>query len=162
MRHSLIDAVLVIVAAAGWLFYPQNASPPTQMDVVQPQSIAARSSSFAVHQAECMKQARDEFRRDGWDSELHSHFVEHYNERLKICFVEINFSAIDGQGRLLVNRSLSDARGRDYADYVSASESGQKPSLTSSVFCEIVLSSGERMDCNSAGEFEAFVADYMK
>ncbi len=162
MGKSLTRRVLAAAVLAGWLSYPQSASRPTQADVVQQRHVAAPPTSFIIHQQECARQGREEFHRDGWDSVPHTQVFEHYNERLKRCFVEINFSGFDGQGRLLINKSLSDTRGRDYADYVSIMKSGDKPSRTPPLFCEIVLSSGEPMECGSAAEFNAIVADYMK
>jgi hypothetical protein len=161
MRNSLTCVVLAVVSSVGWLSFPQDASPLRMLDLVQQQGSATQPLSDASHQSECTKQAREEFHRDGWDSESNTHFIQHYNERLKRCFVEIEFSGPNGQGGLSINKSLGDAQGRDFADYVATVDAGQEPSSTPPL-CEITLSSGERMDCHSEAEFDAIVADYMK
>jgi hypothetical protein len=164
MKHLEAAALLVTVVILGCTFYPRNASLHEQVRLVPKQNDDIREPRQIniLHQKDCAEQASQQFHRDNLDNRPYIYFfVAHYNERLKKCFVEIESISIDGLGHSLVTRSLSDLRGRDYADYALVKQVGGEPHRTSRVFCSIILSSGEEMDCSSSDEFNAVVDNYM-
>jgi hypothetical protein len=155
--------VLAAAAAATWLTYPQDARPRTQTSQAIPRAATALSLSIAAtEQSSCEKEARDEFHREGWDNEPSAALIAHYNVRLKQCFQEIVYISRDGEGRSLVIKTLGDTRGREYADFLSSGKSGYAPAENRPALCELILSSGEQMECNSPGDFDAAVDEYMK
>lgn len=114
------------------------------------------------HQRKCTEQARAQFRHLGLARNPLAHFSDRYNERMKKCFIEIDVVTVGGNGGTDDFRSLGDARGREYADYVQSRANGSDPSQHSAAICEIDLGSGERMKCHSLHEFEQVVKDYMR
>lgn len=59
-------------------------------------------------------------------------------------------------------RTLSDTTGREYANYVSAVESGVAPGRDHTLLCEFILRSGEVFECRSSGEFDTIAKEYLQ
>lgn len=120
----------------------------------------ARVQPGIVHQKQCQAVGREQFGAAGLTDDPSASFVSHYNEHFKRCFIEYDDSFANGAGQTVVNRSLNDAAGREYADFV-AIENGGGDSRASAVLCEVILRSGEKLDCHSEQEFDAFVQNYL-
>jgi len=120
----------------------------------------ARLQPAAVHRKRCKAVARAQFAAAGLNNDAAASVVSHYSEHLKLCFIEYDDIFAGNAGQTVVNRSLDDAQGREYADFISIrNDAGD--SKETSVVCEIILRSGEKLDCHSEREFDAFVQNYL-
>lgn len=157
--RSRLLLLIVVAAAIGDLSYSKEASPKVHRLGSYPR--IARLQAATGHQKQCKTAAHGQFRVAGLDSDPSASFASHYNERLKVCFIEYHDIFANGAGQTVVSRSLGDAEGREYADFVSIKNEGRE-SAASSVVCEIILPSGEELDCHSEQEFNEFIRSYME
>ena len=88
----MIVLLIVSVAALGVLLYRQTASLREQRRQVQELNAKLASMSQAADfdlQAKCAKQAGDVWKAGGWDRKKMATYSNHYNEKLKKCFIQI-------------------------------------------------------------------------
>jgi hypothetical protein len=161
MRRPLRWLMVLGLASAACISYDENALPHKQ-DRQALQDKALRAEGVIARGQECSKEGREEFRRLGWNREPRSHFIAHYNERLKKCFVEVEFTDEDSRGRLHVYRSLGDTLGREYANYIWIGKTGAQSSRSPPAICEAVLTSGEVMGCDSMSAFNEIAGRFME
>lgn len=149
-----------IAVAAGGVFCGQGAAPGKRAEV----GLRHPESLPVIHvdaKRRCAEQAREQFRRAGWDLDPRASFSHRYNAALQRCFIEFDLVIADGKGRADLMRSIADAEGRDYADYVQVIRRDDKPTDVSPTVCEVFLPSGEEMDCTSQEQFNEFIKGYM-
>jgi hypothetical protein len=161
MRRPLIRLMLAAAASIGCLSYAQRASQKPAISTAQTQ-LPLPVSVAAARQESCEREAKAESHRDGWDRDRHAKLTAHYNARLGKCFVEMIYVLSDRDGRPLVSKSIGDSSGREYADFESVAGSDRDPPREPPLLCEIVLSSGEQMECHSSDDFDAVAENYMK
>jgi hypothetical protein len=158
MKRSL--AALSLIAAfmvGGWL-YAHNAAAGRRTAVADR---SQASPSRVDDQEKCAEQAREEFRRAGWDRGQRAKSSDHYSATLKKCFIEFDLILADDRGDVDVIQLLSDADGREYATYAMAASRGGKQSETLPTVCEVALPSGEQIECSSLEQFSEYIKGYM-
>jgi len=116
---------------------------------------AASKAATLELQKKCADQAATVFKGDGLNWTLHHlqhSYTNHYQQRLKRCFVQISTS--DG---VSTSTTIKDAfEGKEYARFYLVKPEG-RPSP-----CQVMLLSGEQKTCRSKKEFEELVKVYME
>ncbi len=115
-------------------------------------------------QEKCARQAREQYRLDGWEKEKMAGFSTHYNQDLNRCLMLIeNTDAKTSSGTIWTNKTLVDAfEGKVFGTYMWHSDKVKKYWEVPPVQCEVTLPSGEKKICNSSDEFDALVKTYME
>lgn len=163
MKRLLAALLVVAAASVGCFFYGRNAVPAKSVDIGRQQTAASAPRPITIdNQNRCAEQAREAFRRDGWDLARFTDLSDHYNERLKRCFIEIDVIITNGKDSADFIRSFGDAEGREYGVYAQVIKRGTDPSETSPTTCEVTLPSGEEMECHSLEQFDEFVGGYIE
>jgi len=160
MTRSLAVLLPVIAVAAAGMFCGQSVAPGKRAEV----GLRHPESLPVIHvddDKRCADQAREQFHRAGWDLDPHASFSHRYNDAMQRCFIEFDLVIADGNGRADLMRSIADAEGRDYADYVQVIRRDDKQTDVSPTVCEVFLPSGEEMDCSSQQQFNEFIKGYM-
>lgn len=147
----------VLAISVGALWYPREATP----NAPSSHGRIARFRFGNADQKQCKAAARSQFHLAGLDIDPLATFTSQYNKRLKRCFIEYDAALANSSGQIIVNRSLADAKGMDYADFIAIKNSGTGSAATP-IFCEIILQSGEPLDCRSEQEFNEFIRDYIE
>jgi hypothetical protein len=127
---------------------------------------AQLKADFAVAgielQEKCARQAREEFKSEGFESEKGAEFSSHFNRRMGKCFVLIQNSTIT-RNIPATSKTLLDAyEGRVYAEYVWSNSQGKKYWEVAPMICDVVAPSGEKQVCHSDDEFEESIKIYME
>jgi hypothetical protein len=155
MKRSLTALSLIAAVMVGDWLYVHNAIAGRRADV------ASASRVTTDNQEKCAEQAREEFRRAGWDRGQRAKSTDRYNATLKKCFIEFDLILADDKGNVDVIQLLSDADGREYATYAKAASRGGKQSETLPTVCEVALPSGEQIECSSLEQFSEYIKGYM-
>jgi hypothetical protein len=161
IRLAAISLLIGGLAFAGLLFYPAGAPLQAQGDKPRPAAAALQASFVpAGDRQSCAKQARQQFEDTGWNTDSRAHYIDHYNERWKTCFVEVEKMGVTGKGWTYVYKTVGDAEGREYADYMWGAydtSADVPPSI-----CRVILSSGEEIECHSSYEFDELAKEFMQ
>jgi hypothetical protein len=160
MKRSLAGFSLIAAVMVGTWLYVHNADAWRRTDVAD-RSRAFPSRVATDNQEQCAEQAREEFRRAGWDRGQRAKSSDRYNATLKKCFIEFDVILADDKGNVDIIQSLSDADGREYATYAMAASRGGKQSETLPAVCEVILPSGEQIECSSLEQFSEYIKGYM-
>jgi hypothetical protein len=153
MRNAAIILLILFVAVLGLLLYSQTAALREQRRQVQELSAKVESMSKTASldlQERCAKQAREEFLKLGWARQEAASFMNHYNQKLNKCFMEVEKTDEKGEWK-----SVFDAfEGKVYGLFGQGAHGG--------TMCNVTLPSGERRICHSSDEFDALVKQYME
>jgi hypothetical protein len=107
-------------------------------------------------QAQCAAQAHEAFKLYGWEKEPGASFVNHYNEKLNKCFVEIaSLGPSSGTSKVVIDAY----EGTDYGDYFWVPAKDKKWWEVPPIQCLVKLPSGERKVCTSSAEFSALLEE---
>ncbi len=163
MRTAAATFLIGSLACAGLVLCRAGASLRAQGDRPH-QAAAALSASFTPtgDQQNCANKAHQQFGVTGWDGDPHARYIDHYNKRMKICFVEIDKSGVTSQGWLYVYKTVGDAEGREYADYMWGEHITRASADVPPSICQVILSSGEEMECHSPDEFDELIKYFME
>jgi hypothetical protein len=120
-----------------------------------------RAKSLAL-QEKCAKQARDEFKSQGWAKEQLAGYTNHYVAQLNKCFIIIQSTDTKtAPGQIITTMSVFDAfEGKQYADYFWETKKGKKYWEVKPFLCKVTLPSGEEKVCTSEQEFTELIRPY--
>ena len=131
MNSAVAPILLIVAAATGAFAYFQAAQlqeSQRQLQESQRQVYelskkleANTAIDMTALQERCAKQARKEFKDNGWVKEHFAGFTNHYNAKLNRCFMLVKSisSAKDGKGSIIENKVLTDAfEGKDLGEYM--------------------------------------------
>jgi hypothetical protein len=163
MRTAATSFLIGSLACAGLVLGPAGVSLRAQGDKPHRASVALSASFIATDDRQnCASKARQQFTVSGWDGDPRAGYTDHYNQRMKTCFVQIDKSGVTAQGWTYVYKTVGDAEGREYADYMWGADNAKASADVPPSICEVILSSGEEMECRSAREFDELVKNYME
>jgi type II secretory pathway pseudopilin PulG len=168
MRDALIVALIMAVCVLGYLLHSQKTVLTEQQQQIHDleAKFEARATSARLDlQEKCSKQAREDYREDGWNKEPMASFTNHYNEKMNKCFVLIQNTdpAKPDDGTLFVTKTLFDAfEGTSYGEYMWRSDKSKKYWEVAPLHCMVTLLSGAEKACHSSDEFDAMVKPYMQ
>ena len=166
MRNSAIKLLVVSAGALGVLLYLQTAALREQRSQVQNLNTKLDSLSTAADfdlQAKCANQALDIWKTGGWDRKKLATYSNHYNEKLKKCFMRID-ATTEESGADVTFETVMDAFEsrlrlcRIHLEGIMDHKTGD----TASMRCSAVLPSGEAIKCTSPEEFDALVKQYVE
>jgi hypothetical protein len=161
-RISIGACASIIVASLVYSYTSSSLPTPTQH--LQQKAMTLRSTSPDVvdHQRQCVSDAREHIHLLGGDNDPLAHITQHYNERLKRCFIEIDTFSADAGAGAVFSYQLGDTSGREYANFTSTEPASAVSANSPSPMCAMTMSSGDTVECNSFDEFEEFVRSYME
>jgi hypothetical protein len=163
VKNSAIVLLILSVAALGVLLYLQTAALREQRRHVQELNAKLDSLSTAAGfdlQAKCAKQALDVWKAGGWDRKKTATYSNHYNEKLKKCFMRID-TATEESGADVTFETVMDAfESKGYAEFIWKVD--HKSGDSKSMRCSAILPSGEAITCTSPEEFDAIIKQYME
>lgn len=140
------------------VFFPQPASPIASNDVAMEwQPVAAPKAAAGCWQDD----PRGHLARLGWNTDPLAKVRMSYNRRTRTCLIEIEFRVVVDQDVVLVSRSLGNTEGREYANYIWGKADPTHPGEPPAMYCQVILSSGEPLDCHSEGEFDEIESSLM-
>jgi uncharacterized protein YxeA len=153
-------AVLIIAICAGYYFI-SNSSKYTQPAIVQ----TTNSQNSIADQQDCANQASKAYIAEGFGSADQSRaitsYVDHYNQKLNKCFIEIT----DNTGSSLLMITLLDAYElKEYASYMyfwGPKGNNGGPNPVCSLDEQIPDVSARAPDCTSQTGFDSYVSPYM-
>lgn len=120
-------------------------------------------------QAQCAAQAKTEYQEflTGWkqkggDLELDlSEYESHYNAKLQRCLMVLSLAVFSrSTGKLTQTITLDDAF--DHRGYAAFSRVISDRALDVLVLCTLTPTYGDKLNCKTHAEFDAFVAKYME
>lgn len=122
---------------------------------------AKQDSMFRVGsldlQEKCAKQAYAVFHQEGWDRKPEAAYQNHYNEKLNVCFMEINYPTAEA-----TSDTVSDAfEGKVYGGFLQRVDPVKKYWQVPPTQCWARLPSGQKKSCASSDEFNALAKFYM-
>jgi len=166
MRNTATVLLVVSVGILSVLVYSQTAALRDQRRKVQELNARLESKSKTASldlQEKCAKQAHEAFKLSGETTKL-ANFLNHYNEKLNKCFVQIMSTDVKkSPGTIGTFNSISDAfEGKVYAEYAWFSEKNKEYWEVPPFVCKVTLPSGEEKICHSEYEFDALVKHYME
>jgi hypothetical protein len=164
MKRPFMPITAYATTVMASLVYSDTSSLPTPTQHSHQEAMTLRSLPPDVidHQRQCISDAREHIHRMGSDNDALAHVTQHYNERLKRCFIEIDTVLANTEAGVVVSYQLGDTSGREYADFTSVEPTSAVSANRSSPMCEMIMSSGDVFECNSFDEFEEFVRNYME
>jgi hypothetical protein len=140
------------------VFFPQQASPIVSDDIAMEwQPIAAPKAAAGCWQDD----PRGHLARLGWNNDPLAKVRMSYNKRTRTCLIEIAFRIVVDEDVVLVSRSLGNTEGREYANYIWSKADPAHPGELSAMYCQVILSSGEQLDCHSESEFDEIESSLM-
>jgi type II secretory pathway pseudopilin PulG len=163
VRNKVIVLLIVSVAALGVLLYRQTASLREQRRQVQELNAKLASMSQAADfdlQAKCAKQAGDVWKAGGWDRKKMATYSNHYNEKLKKCFIQIEATTEESGADVTFETVMDALESKGYAEFIWKVD--HKSGDSKSMRCSAILPSGEAITCTSPEEFDALVKQYME
>jgi hypothetical protein len=161
-RISIAAYVCTIMASLVYSYTSSSLSTPTQHLQQKAMTLESMSPNVIDHQRQCVRDAREHIHRLGWDDDPLAHITQHYNERLKRCFIEIDTVSANTRAGAVFSYQLGDTNGREYANFTSTEPASAVSANSPLPMCEMTMSSGDTVECNSFDEFEEFVRSYME
>ncbi len=115
-------------------------------------------------QEKCAKQAREQFKNDGWGEQKMAGYSSHYNDKLNKCFVWILATTVDNAtGNITTSQILEDAfEGKVFGSYIWVSDKVKKYWEVPPQECDMILITGEKKNCVSSDEFDELANYYMQ
>jgi hypothetical protein len=170
MRNVITLLLIVVGGMLAFIAYSQRRALQEERRLTQQLTtkLSATSTTASLDlQEKCANQAREEFKREGWE-ELKSKgglndFSDHFNPKVNKCFVLIESTDPKNDGTVFVSKTLSDAfEGKLYGEYNWKSDKVKKYWQVPPFMCKVTLPSGEEKICHSDDEFDALVKQYME
>lgn len=141
------------------VFFSQPASPIAGDKIaMERQPVAAPKAAAGCWQDD----PRDHVARLGWDNDPLAKVSMSYNRRTGTCLIEIAFRIVVDEDVVLVSRSLGNTEGREYANYIWSKADPTHLGELPAMHCQVILSSGEPLDCHSENEFDEIESSLMK
>ncbi len=163
MRNSAIILLIPCVGGLGVLLYLQTAALRGQRREVQELKAKLDSLSKATDfdlQGKCAKQALDVWKAGGWDRKKAATYSNHYNEKLKKCFLQIETTTEESGADVTFETVMDAFESKGYAEFIWKVD--HKSGDSKSMRCSAILPSGEAITCTSPEEFDALVKQYME
>ena len=169
MRNAVVLLLLLGVGALGILAYSQNATIQQKQQSVQGLTVQLQDTQAALKattldlQGKCARQAYETFKNLGWDKKPSANYGNHYHSGLSKCFILIeDTNSSSYPGRIVETKFVLDAfEGASYGYYQWISDTVKKYWEVKPIMCDITLLSGEKVHCQSQGEFDEWVKGYM-
>lgn len=114
-------------------------------------------------QSQCSQSAKGFFQRGNYDPKDNADYSNHYNARLRKCFIAITTSHWDAAASAQLDTTdVFDAiEGRHYGQYAWQSQKGKKYYDVSPLICSALLSDGKTQFCQSADQFSELMSGYI-
>jgi len=162
MTKPALFGILIVAAATACPPYSQSRiAANTSAEGHSNEALLNHRMRASNRQSECSAKARQETRRLGWDAAPRARVRYNYNKRRRRCFLDLQMFIAGGNGNVDIERSIIDSTGREYATYLGVGRTGLSfepaPEL-----CEVLLGSGEVMECFSLDQFEQIAGSFMK
>jgi hypothetical protein len=161
MRNIVTLVLAVWVAILTVLLYSQTTA--LRNDQREIRELSAKQDSISRVesldlQEKCAKQAYAVFHQLGWDRKPEAVYQNHYDEKLNVCFIEVNDTTPKA-----MSDTVSDAfEGKVYAAFFQRVDPVKKYWQVSPNVCWVIPpSSGEEKSCASSVEFHALTKFYM-
>lgn len=125
------------------------------------------SAPSIEQQSKCSTSAEAFFKNAGYSHSntlpVTEEFVNHYNSKLRKCFVLIkSFDMKSQPGHVLISHFVFDAiEGKGYGSYIWESDKQKAANLVPPLECEAVMSDGVKKHCQSKDEFVKLMAEYI-
>ncbi len=134
-------------------------------------TIADMSAKLAVldeqpsfeDQSRCAAAAKEFFNREGYGSEQDADFLNHYNPKLRKCFIVIKTSKWQpSTATMLTSKNVYDAvEGKTYGQYLWQSDKVKKWWEVAPIMCLATNPDGSDTKCKNDGEYTSIMANYM-
>ncbi len=134
----------------------------TIADLTAKQAAWDETPSFDL-QSRCAETAKEFFKRSGYSPDRHADYMNHFNPKLKKCFIVIKTSKWNNAtATMLDSTGVFDAvEGKSYGEYVWQSDKGKKYWEVAPLTCSGTKLDGSYQVCHSEVEFTNLMADYM-
>lgn len=162
MKNSAIALLLISVVALGLLLYRQTVALREQRRQVQELHAKLDSLSKAAGfdlQAKCADQALLAWKAGGWDRKKLATYSNHYNEKLKKCFMQIETTTEESGADVTFETVTDPFESKGYAEFIWKVD--HKSGDSKSMRCSAILPSGETIACTSPEEFDELIKQYM-
>jgi hypothetical protein len=126
----------------------------TQDQPEQPAAITEQAERPATleEQGQCARQAREEFKLEGWTMDAFTSFTDHYSPKLGRCFIEVTSSIRTGNIPSR-QKTVEDAfEGKVFAQYEWSNPQGKKYWEVAPYLCTV-----DGTVCKSTDEFDSLV-----
>lgn len=157
MRDFVLALLTLAAIALGVTVYSQHEA-ITALNA----NIAAMPQATSLDlQAKCARQAEEDYKDGGWQSNELASYSDHYNGALNKCFIFIQ-STDDNKNiqALVTSESLYDAfEMKDYGEYMDFNyyDQSKAPIIT----CTVSHADGTQTSCSSEDEFKRAVEYFM-
>jgi hypothetical protein len=168
MKNFALALLFVVVAALTVFTSSQKSALRQEQERVRQLNAkleeATSKSALFDREEKCAKQARDNFRSDGWEKHAMAVFTNHFNSKFNKCYMEIqDTDSKSTPGTIITSTTLSDAfEGKVYGTYIWASDKTKKYWQVPPLECDVTLPNGEKKVCHSSDEFDNLIKVYME
>ena len=163
MKNSAIVLLIVAVVGLGVVLYLQTAALREQRRQVQELNAKLNSQSQAADfdlQTKCARQALDVWKAGGWDRKKTATYSNHYNEKLKKCFMRIDTNTEESGADVTFETVMDAFESKGYAEFIWKVD--HKSGDSKSMRCSAIIPSGEAITCTSPQEFDELIKQYME
>jgi hypothetical protein len=114
-------------------------------------------------QSKCASAAAEFYARSGYTAKDSADYSNHYNSKLKKCFVMIKANDMKtAPGTMYVTMTVADAvEGKTYGQYMWKSDKVKKYWEVPPIMCQGTAIDGSEKTCKSQEEFAALMSGYM-
>ncbi|HWY54260.1 MAG TPA: hypothetical protein VNZ03_07340 [Terriglobales bacterium] len=168
MKNFFLALLFIAVVVLSFITFTQRTALHQEQDQVRQlnaklEEATSKAASFD-REEKCAKQAREEYRSDGWEKREMAGFTNHFNPKLNKCFMEIqDTDAKSSPGTIFTTKTLSDAfEGKVYGNYSWGTQKGKKYWEVPPLECDVVLPTGEKKICHSSDEFDELIKVYVE
>jgi hypothetical protein len=114
-------------------------------------------------QSRCAEAALTFFKRFGYEPYQNADFTNHYNPKLRKCFIAIHtLDPKTAAPNVLTSQAVFDAvEGKNYGEYIWKSDQTKKYWEVAPLECDGTASDGSYKICHSEPEFNGLMSDYI-
>jgi hypothetical protein len=146
MRNAVLTLLVILAVLFGVLLQSQR----RQLRALNVKLESLSRTTNLDLQEKCAKQSRGEFEKLGWGRQEAAAFMNHYNQKLNKCFMEVEHTDETGQ-----YRSVFDAfEGKVYGLY--------QANARGTGVCKVTMLSGDERTCHSSEGFDSLVKQYLE